>query len=282
MNLEEAINEYYRLEQKYNQEKNQLISSLVGEKKEKRRAFQRLPPPKCVGCQRTVGSIFTRQVIGEQTHLHVICGDATTPCTLLLDIGLPVIQDIEIVLKNTQDEIIQIKQEIIHIKNKLLFGYITEKQAIAQLENMSQTLIEKTKTFEYIYQTYFMQLEKRDTTDDMINLGQKIQTFQILVKEFRESSNIGKLENANDWLFNEIQPLVRQISEKHFAVREIINDPPNFILYTQIYLPQQKEFITTTGKVIHWHLPTNTHNKAVTKKHSINKNKTRKVHAHKL
>lgn len=243
MNWEEAIQEYYQMKQKQQQERADNLT---------------LPdslPPRCISCRRPVGTLWSRLIIEGQTHLYAICGDSSNPCSLLLDIALPIVADLNKVMHQVQSEIAEIKTEIILIKNNLLFGYLTDKEALAQLEETSQNLITKTKLYEYYYQTYFLKIESlADTGQDAVLLGKLVQEIQTLVTEFRQSNLLDKIRNANDLLLHEILPLAEKIQQHRFAVRNVLQDPPLWILYNQEYSNEQMEIILKDGQVVHWNL----------------------------
>jgi hypothetical protein len=258
MNLEEAISDYYQWKQKYEQEKQEILQQVISQPitsiKEKRQEYQNLPLPKCISCRRQVGTLWSRPIIEGQIHLYAICGDSSQPCTLLLDIALPVVKNLESVLREVQEDIRKIKEEIVIIKNNLLFGYVSQQQALAQLDTESKGLIEKTKLYEYYYDQYFLKIEQLqiDLNPDENLLGQYIQQFQGLLSEFQQTRQLGKLENANDLLINDIQPLAKKISQSQFVIRKVVSDPPNFILEKQKNSITQLEIVIQSGKVVHW------------------------------
>jgi hypothetical protein len=91
----EAINEYYRLKDKYEKDYyEKYVKPIVNNNKsrrEKRVEFSRLPKPECINCKRNVGTIFT--IKGDDKELiHTYtakCGDIVAPCPLNISIITP-------------------------------------------------------------------------------------------------------------------------------------------------------------------------------------------------
>ena len=84
----EAINEFYRLKNKYESEYHekyvkQIIKSQKS-KREKRVEYSKLPKHECINCKRNVGTLFQIK-FDDTNHLRKFtakCGDIQNPCPL--------------------------------------------------------------------------------------------------------------------------------------------------------------------------------------------------------
>ena len=98
-NLENALNEYYKLKSNYENEnyknKKVIMNNKELSKREKQREFQRLKP-KCINCKRVGGTLFTNTIkdkdddtkIKNIRTLKAICGVHENPCNLKIIIEI--------------------------------------------------------------------------------------------------------------------------------------------------------------------------------------------------
>jgi hypothetical protein len=137
--IEEAIFEFFNLRQKY--QKN--IKHNLKIKKRK-------PRPKCVNCERPVGTIFT---ITDKQYAAV-CGDKSSPCNL----DILIIKGHSVFYKNFIEtgnmHIATEKQKIIQNKLNILFGYITDNEGLKIMEDIINeynldVLVNKETELEY-------------------------------------------------------------------------------------------------------------------------------------
>ena len=89
----DAINEFYRLKDKYETEYNEkYVKPIVKSNKPnkfKRIDYSRLPKHECINCKRNVGTIFSiKQDFEEDVRKFIAkCGDLIEPCPLDIQIN---------------------------------------------------------------------------------------------------------------------------------------------------------------------------------------------------
>ena len=94
ISVNDALNEYYKLKNKYesdfNKDKQKIIKNKGLSWKEKKSEFKQLKP-KCINCKRPVGTIFSVKHLGKENddsrELKAICGSLTEPCNLNITIN---------------------------------------------------------------------------------------------------------------------------------------------------------------------------------------------------
>ena len=162
---EEAINEFYKLKQKYEADYyEKYVRPIVksgSSKKEKRIAYSKLPKPACVNCKRNVGNIFSINADSENFVKKYIlkCGDRTGhPCPL----------DIQVVMSNRDllDKMIQrlskmvddIKMNIIKFKNNSMFLAKPTELPEGIREQINERLIEEFANYSEELKIYGSQL----------------------------------------------------------------------------------------------------------------------------
>jgi hypothetical protein len=123
----EAINEYYRLKDKYENEYyekyvKQIVKSNKS-KREKRVEYSRLPKQECINCKRNVGTIFNI-IIDKKEYIKnyiIKCGDVQEPCPLDIQIIYAIRNQLDILINEGITSIENIKLKIIKEKNNAIF-----------------------------------------------------------------------------------------------------------------------------------------------------------------
>ena len=109
--LHDATNKFYQIKSKYEEdyeeEKKEIMYGTKTNKlswKDKRFEFKKLVP-KCVNCQRRVGSIFETKVNTDfERVLKAMCGDRKNPCPFNIEINLGITYDLRDLMNENEEE----------------------------------------------------------------------------------------------------------------------------------------------------------------------------------
>jgi hypothetical protein len=220
----DALEKYYSLKSDYHNEKQGHIAGIRGEKgmsvKEKRAMFSALKF-KCINCKRPVGTIFSNTYDDqtEERHLRAICGDKHKPCNLLIDInvGYCELESITMVEKMIDD----VKIKIIKTKNDMLFGYITEENALAKFEVFKTEINELTSILELNTLFYVNNTLNKSRLDGMLkyqaDVYVMIDEFKKLIKNYTESANTQFVKTAVTRYIHELKPLLKVLREQKYS-----------------------------------------------------------------
>lgn len=241
-NVEDALSEYYKLKEKFENEMNvnkrKIINNATLSNREKRSEYLKLMP-KCVNCKRPSkkGTIFSityhpdDDKISEYRVFKAICGNLADPCNLHIELNIGSDHPLDEELNYITNEIKDTKNIIINDKNKLLFGLITTETAIANFDNNKTYINDLTGVYEYYL--------------DMWNRGidipaQKEELNEVLVQSYKSISDIKecikKMNKENDSQFARdaatiyhtvLQPLLNKIRKLKYRVNEVFNDDDN-------------------------------------------------------
>jgi len=157
--VKDALNEYFRLKEKFENEMNvskrKIMNNPTLSKREKRSEYLKLMP-KCVNCRRPSkkGTIFsiTFHPSDDKTDAYrtfkTICGNLVDPCNLNIEINLGVVEHLDKMIENIRKEISETKNVIINDKNKLLFGLITTETALENFDTNKSYITDLTSIYE--------------------------------------------------------------------------------------------------------------------------------------
>ncbi len=121
--VQEAVNEYYKLKSLYE-------TSIKGQKDKIR----------CINCKKLGGTKFWKDAKG---HLRAICGNSSQPCKLDIDI-LASLNEVQYQIDRTKQHIEETKQDIVKLKMDTIFGYVSEAESVKQFEQLKKQLMDET------------------------------------------------------------------------------------------------------------------------------------------
>jgi len=235
-----AVFDFFKLKNEY--KKNTILF-----KKLKKRLNRR---PKCVNCNRLVGTNFTI----KNNQYAAVCGDKTSPCKLNILITREPIELYKDTIDLFRKDIIEEKQKIIQNKLDVIFGYITENEALKK----SETLLDNYNTdvmaftdYNEVYKNIIMSEERaKDIQKIQNDIEEHIREIQYLC----DPTNINKkiatevpLEEIVQVYLHDLLPKIEKIRNLKYPVLEIDNQK----YYKYDFLPE-KEFITIKDTVVKW------------------------------
>lgn len=288
----EAINEFYRLKNKYeNEYYEKYVKPIIRSnksKREKRVEFSRLPKHECINCKRNVGTIFTITSNAKKyiKYFKAKCGDIENPCPLDIQIDYSFRVKMDKEITDGLNNIEKIKLDIIKEKNNAIFF---KKDVINIFNDLTEHLKLETENTGVIIETNIIRNdnpEKKILTKQTIDEFGKgsILPFKQMVKEFDETNNELILNNAVKFYINEMIPKLNEIIKMKYDVNMVEFDEITNI-YKLIQLPnslESNEYYYSTDKVIKFirGLKKEKKEKKKTKKEEIilkPKNKTKKL-----
>lgn len=254
----EALNEYYRLKNKYESgyyEKFIVPIIKSGKsKREKRLDYAKLPKHECINCKRNVGTLFSVNYDYENSLRKFVakCGDLADPCPLNIEIHYA---EREILYKTIVDgtkNIEKLKMEIIKEKNNALFF---GKDVISSFEKITSELKTETENTGLAIETNIL---VNDNPEEKKILNKKLNEFGTeyivpfkLMVEDKDLQN--KMKEAVTFYLDEMVPKLKEIQELKYDVNYVEYDPKDNV-YKLIQLPNSLEngayFVESDDKVI--------------------------------
>lgn len=257
----EAINEFYRLKDKYESgyyEKyvKPIIKSNKS-KREKRVEYSKLPKHECINCKRNVGTNWSTYTIIKENmkHFKAKCGDNKDPCPLDIDINYSIRDPMDKEIRSGLSNIEKIKLDIIKEKNNALFF---GKDVVEIFNKLTEELKAETENTGLVIETNIL---RNDNPEKDVLLKQAIDEFgkgfilpfKEMIKDFDETNNELKLNQAITFYINEMIPKLQEIQSLKYDVSMVEYDESNTI-YKLIQLPNSLEsnefFYSDSDKVV--------------------------------
>jgi hypothetical protein len=230
MNVNDALNEYYKMKSKYEEAYydkyiKPILRSKGKSKREKRLDFQKLPKPECINCKRNVGTIFTIKKNQDEYYREIVaqCGDLTDPCPLDINIQYTQRNELNKEILDHDNDINTIKNKIIADKNNMMFGYIDREKAISSFSKDTAELKDITEAAGYIMDIN-IQINENPVKTNLIKtsedrLGNELlMPFKDMVKTFDQTGNAEVLNRAVKFYVDEIVPLTTSIRNLKYEV----------------------------------------------------------------
>ncbi len=182
-----ALDKYYNLKNIYKQ-------SIKKGLKENGPGFK----PKCINCERPVGTFFYTSYNPEVDgrNLIAICGDKQTPCDLKIDINVGYCNSLQEDLKEVETLIRNIKNDIIYDKNNAMFGYILKDKALKNFEIFKSSISEYTDRLKTNIEQYDFIINNKNIKNEILKLE-----FEVNVDIEQIKSLINTSNNTNNTQF---------------------------------------------------------------------------------
>ena len=227
----EALNEYYRLKDKYEsiyyEKYVKPIVKNTKSKREKRLEFSRLPKHECINCKRNVGTIFniyqTKDIFRKFTAK---CGDLSDPCPLDIQIDYAFREQIDAIVNSGLNQIENIKLSIIKEKNNALFF---NEKVVDIFNKLTSELKKETENTGFLIETNILknnnpekQLVLKKTIDEF---GKEfILPFKQMISEYMEKNDELKLDEAVKFYINEMIPKLKEIQNTKYDINDVEYD----------------------------------------------------------
>lgn len=235
MSISEALNEFYKLKNKYesdyNKDKQKLIKNKALSWKEKRNEFKQLKP-KCINCKRPVGTIFSVKHLGKENEdtreLKAICGSLTEPCNLNITINPGTTYNIMTHIRELEKDNENYKNEIIEYKNKLLFGYTTTENAVEKFDKTKEAINDINFLLNFNYEQLFEIVDNKSENERCKKLQEELYIYidQIKqsLKDFDSTTNVQFVRDAVSIYVNQMQPKIDELFQLKYKVNLVEYD----------------------------------------------------------
>lgn len=263
-NFKEAINEYFKLKNKYQtaiqNDANKITRDKKLTKREKKTAFQSLKA-KCINCQRPVGTLFSTKFDKEKDYriLSAFCGDIVNPCDLriVINAGRGIESYLDIIM-DVEKDIQKYKNNLIQDKNNLLFGYITTEEALANFEFLKKEISELTNSYSF-HLSEFNDITDNKQEKEILNKNQEtayllIDEIKETIAKFNENKEISFVNDSVEIYVNQLQPLLTKIRNSKYTSSRVELEDHIYHLIQEKFTLQDIESANVLPEVLEFHL----------------------------
>lgn len=229
MSVDDALHEYYKLKDQYDGKFDVKKSSILSDETltiaQKRSQIAKLKRGrKCIVCKQTGGTVFTN----SGRTLKAVCGSASTPCGLNIEIARGKIENISEMMAATYRKIEDIKENIIKYKLDLLFKYITDEQLVQKFGEAKTELDTYLERYDKLYNKYIditinpqnIEELKRMNAELYVYIGQ----IKEVMNEFHATGENEKIRTVVDIYLTNIVPLAKKIRDATYVYSGIEYD----------------------------------------------------------
>jgi hypothetical protein len=287
---QEGINDYYKLKRDYESSIDKEVKKLDKglSIQEKRKEFKKLKP-KCIDCNRPVGTTFSIAFDKEKDGriLSAVCGDKVDPCNLNINIFLGYTETYPEIIKGLENDIKKIKNEIIVDKNKLLFGFITTEQALDNFDSYSSTIGEKTERLTSVLELYLNETDNTEVNETIRTLQSEIYLTIGYIKDamtsYDRTNNSQFVQDSVNIFVNQLTPKMTQLMNLKYNYNNVELENGVFRLVQKKTSIEQIELTYNDSTVNSFEYKTIAYKQKLTKtktvknRDSLSKNKTLKI-----
>jgi len=226
-NVFNAIDNYYKLKQKYEQQlenkKKPIRNNNDLTKKEKKIKFKQIKI-NCINCGKKGGTVFTQ----KNNVLTAVCGNTTKPCNLNININRGDYTNIYETEGLIKKDIESIKKKIMLLKLDLLFNYADESVIIKEfniekknISNLTQSLLSIRKQYLSIIDN---QEDKLFINDGNVKIHILKDQLKSLVEKYTDNNNIAYINEIIETYVRDVRPLSREIQRKSYSHMELYDN----------------------------------------------------------
>jgi len=247
MNPKEALDEFYKLKNDYeiNYFKScikPILKDKGASKKLKHFMYKHGPKPKCINCERNVGTTFIINKTQMLRNFYAKCGDVQNPCALDIHIQL-----------STREQYYKFITESLKLLNNIKLNIIKQKNnAIFFNENVEEEFEKLTNELKDANNIVGIEIEtnilKNDNPEKRQLLKRLVDEFGIgcilpfkqMVHEYMENNDEIIINNAVKFYIEEIIPKLKVLQEMKYDVSYVdFNEEDN--INKLIQLPNSLE-----------------------------------------
>jgi hypothetical protein len=223
MTYQSALQEYFKLKQKYEEKTSKMKHAAYDRAKTKRDKKEAVlaVKPQCVKCGRAVGTIFAK----KNNRFTAICGDTRNPCKLDIQIFTGEYNPISYALHEMKDEVENFKESIIRQKLDTLFNYAGENESIEKFKKEMEGLNRVNVIYKELNDVYTDLYHSRDKKDLMDRKESTIfvciERIRVLLAQYKKDENAEVLKTTMQMQVEELFPEVRNLRMLQNEVMEM-------------------------------------------------------------
>lgn len=208
----DALYNYYNIKSQYNFNTKKGISDFKKKVKSGDIGINEVFKPKCINCERRVGSNFytTYNPELDNRNLMAICGDKENPCELNININVGYCNSLQEDLKEIESLIQNIKNDIIYDKNNTMFGYILKDKALKNFETFKNDISEYTDRLKIDLEQYEMIINNKNATEQIkiteFDINVNIDQIKSLMNEYNKTNNTQFVLDVVELYQNTLRP----------------------------------------------------------------------------
>ena len=187
----QELDNYFKIKSKYEKEYAKNKRTILGNTsltlKQKRTEIRRLQP-KCIRCKNPSGTIFSNGYSFsnsgsahdlETRFVKMVCGNKLSPCSLNVTIRIPSAHDLRTTLRDEDESLVDLKRQMIIIKNQQIFNSITDRTAVESFGKIKENISDAYTFHTNMLKDYLNVTENEETI-------KKINTKMIEVNESKK------------------------------------------------------------------------------------------------
>jgi len=238
-NFNKAINEYYKLKQKYEEQikkKTDIIKKNTELTKREKHLLYTEQKKKCILCKKDGGTIFE----DKNNILSAVCGSKSR-CKLDIKIQRTKYTNLMKDVEFLGSIILESRKNIIKNKLNFLFAYENQETSLSNFNTQRTDLIRDLKKFETLYNSLTEITDNKSIKSENESLLLTISQFKKLINNFKIGGEEVNIKEAIDLYLNNILILVKQIQDIKYKYNSVFfNENENtYHLIQEVFTPEE-------------------------------------------
>jgi hypothetical protein len=247
----DKLNAFYELKNKYETNKYERCNKVIrldkgSSWKLKRKRFA-ICKPKCINCNRRVGSIFSIKYatnpnnVGYKSFIGK-CGDVETPCPFNIEFNITNTVRVDELYIKTITELNRMQKEVINAKNNAVFGIIKPEEAVDQFNNLQKNIDSLSITMEQNMTRFFKVIQneskKEELKQTIVEFNEHVASLKLLISKNPEE--VESIKTADI----ELNKFAEELSNFKYAHREVVDDEYS-VIFSRSVASKHYTYITS-------------------------------------
>jgi len=246
----DKLNVFYELKNKYETNKYERCNKVIrldnGSWKLKRKRFA-MCKPKCIVCNRRVGSIFSIKYatnpnnVGYKSFIGK-CGDIENPCPFNIEFNITNTVRVDELYIKTITELNRMQKEVINAKNNAVFGIIKPEEAVDQFNNLQKNIDSLSITMEQNMTRFFKVIQneskKEELKQTIVEFNEHVASLKLLISKNPEE--VESIKTADI----ELNKFAEELSNFKYVHREVVDDEYN-VIFSKSVASKHYTYLTT-------------------------------------
>ena len=224
-NVKDAVLKYYMDKSEYQNKVEQIKKKIIQNETVKNTI------PKCIFCDRHVGTVFTTEIAKNGSKILLAkCGDHLEPCNQKIEISTGKMTTFMIKIRGYDTTLDQLKKQIILFKNDILFGYISETNIKDKYEDLKFKIDKYSLELQIIKELYSKNIDTYENYEQLCKLEQqsfhyieeiktRIHNYKHDTTDFAEKAD--DIYELIDLYTKTFMPLIKNIMDLKYSISRV-------------------------------------------------------------
>ena len=176
----------------------------------------------CIQCKKKGGTKFIEGFDEEKNYRFVkmTCGNESSPCNLFSFLTIPKVYSFQRIIEEQESSIEQLKKDLINLKNKGIYGLITNEDAVKKYKEIKEQLSEVYMLHTSFFKDYMQIIENEqkeaNKTEILLKIDEVLTEMRVYLGDFNDLQNTHSLKVAVNKYIHDLLPKLMDLRRNSY------------------------------------------------------------------